>query len=609
LRNSARRARVHSIDDFTGARMSEPAEATASNTAARPDSGSGLTGLLRRLVVLEPGEGPVLLAAFAMLFCIFTSYSVLRPVRDTMGITSGVQNLPAVFWGTFIVMLLVQPVYGWLTSRFRRRVFLPWVYGFFIANLLGFYLWFNFQQDHTWIARCYFVWVSVFNLFVIATFWSLMSDVLTREQAGRMFGFIAAGMSLGGLVGPLLITYLTKPLAHVNILGFLGHTAAGADEMGTVNLLLISALLLVLSTVFMGLVNAWDEKHGTASKVQGAVAAADGGLGGAFGAFVQVARSPYLAGVALLVFLLTWITTPLYLQQQTFISNLTEARPAAAAHGGHGAPAESTVAPAAGSGQSASALVSAATPVAAAAGQSASSAASTESAPAGAPVTAAVAATAPAAAAPAAGGAHSDKGKAKAPTCAAESAGDPKLPLCQFHSKDEQTLFLAKIDFWVQTASLIGQLLIFGRLFKWLGMRVTLTAVPLLMVIGYVVFALVPAFSVVVWVYAIRRVGDYALMRPSRESLFTVVTRDEKYKAKSLIDTFVYRGGDATNGSMYDLLTKTLSVSAAGVGWFGAALSAVWLVLAYSLGRAQEERGKAAQEAAAQTQAQAATSG
>jgi AAA family ATP:ADP antiporter len=97
-----------------------------------------------------------------------------------------------------------------------------------------------------------------------------------------------------------------------------------------------------------------------------------------------------------------------------------------------------------------------------------------------------------------------------------------------------------------------------------------------------------PIFPVVVGVYALRRVGDYALTRPARESLFTVVSRDEKYKAKSLIDTFVYRGGDATNGTVYDLLTKSLGVSASGIGWFGAILSAIWLVLAYGLGKAQE---------------------
>ena len=189
---------------------------------------SRLATLVHRLVVVQPEELPALLAAFATLFCMFSSYTILRPIRDTMGITSGVEKLPYLFWGTFVAMLALQPVYGWLTSRLRRPVFLPWVYAFFTANLLAFYLWFNLQTDHTWIARTYYVWVSVFNFFIVAVFWSLMADVFTREQAGRMFGFIAAGASTGGLVGPLIASRLALPL-------------------GTINLLLISATLLASS--------------------------------------------------------------------------------------------------------------------------------------------------------------------------------------------------------------------------------------------------------------------------------------------------------------------------------------------------------------------------
>src|SRR5437773_4221221 len=177
-----------------------------------------LSALLRRLVVLQPGEAPALLASFATLLCMFASYTILRPVRDALGITSGLEKIPYLFWGVFIVMLVLQPLYGWLTSRFPRAVFLPWVYGFFIANLLGFYVWFRLGADRTWIARTYFVWVSVFNLFVVAAFWSLMADLFTREQAGRVFGFIWAGASTGGLIGPFIDRKLAVPLGAVNLL-------------------------------------------------------------------------------------------------------------------------------------------------------------------------------------------------------------------------------------------------------------------------------------------------------------------------------------------------------------------------------------------------------
>jgi AAA family ATP:ADP antiporter len=421
---------------------------------------------LRRLVVLEPGEAPALLASFATLMCVFASYTMLRPVRDALGITSGLDNIPYLFWGVFVVMLLLQPVYGWLTSRLPRTVFLPWVYCFFAANLILFWLWFHVQHEHTWIARTYFVWVSVFNLFVVATFWSLMADVYTREQAGRLFGFIWAGASTGGLIGPFIDRKLAIPL-------------------GAINLLPLSAGLLLVSLLFMALVIRWQRRQAAASAAPqhgGAPGAERGVGGGVFAAFVQVARSPYLLGIVAFVVLMTWVSTFLYLEQQAFVAKV-------------------------------------------------------------------------------------------------------------FHSTDERARFFAGIDFWVQAASLTIQFLLFGRLFKWFGMRSLLAAVPLLMTAGYAVFALAPTFMVLVLVYAVRRVADYAITRPCRDSLFTVVSREEKYQAKSLIDTFAYRGGDAVSGSLYKALTGGLGASPAAIGWLGAVIAALWTVLALALGRAFQRRG------------------
>jgi AAA family ATP:ADP antiporter len=427
--------------------------------------------LLRRLVVLQPGEAPALLASFATLLCTFASYTILRPVRDALGITAGLEKIPYLFWAVFAVMLLLQPLYGWLTSRFRRSVFMPWVYGFFAANLLLFWLWFQLQADHTWIARTYFVWVSVFNLFVVAAFWGLMADVFSREQAGRLFGFIWAGASTGGLIGPFIDNRYAKLI-------------------GAINLLPVSAGLLLLSLLFMAQVIRWQRRQPADTAVPLAAAPAgaapqraDGALGGGmFAAFAQVARSPYLLGIVAFVLLMTWVSTFLYLEQQAFV--------------------------------------------------------------------------------------------AKA-----------------FTSTDERTRFFSGIDFWVQAASLTIQFLLFGRLFKWFGMRSLLTFVPLLMTAGYAVFALAPTFMVLVLVYAVRRVADYAITRPCRDTLFTVVNRQEKYQAKSLIDTFAYRGGDALSGSLYKALSGGLGASPAAIGWLGAGISALWTLVALALGRGFQRRG------------------
>jgi AAA family ATP:ADP antiporter len=396
----------------------------------------------------------------------FSSYTILRPVRDALGITSGLEKIPYLFWAVFVVMLLLQPVYGWLTSRFPRTVFLPWVYGFFTVNLLAFYAWFHLEADHTWIARTYFVWVSVFNLFVVAAFWGLMADVFTREQAGRLFGFIWAGASTGGLIGPWITNRLAVPI-------------------GAINLLPISAVLLALSLVFMRQVIRWQRSQ--ISTVPSATGSrelrSDEALGGsAWAAFREVVRSPYLLGITAFVLLMTWVSTFLYLEQQAFVAKV-------------------------------------------------------------------------------------------------------------FANANERARFFADIDWWVQAASLFIQLLLFGRIFKWVGLRAMLVSVPLIMIAGYALFALVPSFMVLVVVYAVRRVGDYALTRPCRDSLFTVVSREEKYKAKSLIDTFVYRGGDATSGSLYKALTGTFGAGPSTIGWLGVVISALWAVLAWGLGSAQE-RGR-----------------
>jgi AAA family ATP:ADP antiporter len=422
---------------------------------------------LRRLVVLEPGEAPALLASFATLFCTFSSYTMLRPVRDALGVTGGLDKIPYLFWGVFVVMLLLQPVYGWLTSRFPRSVFLPWVYGFFAANLVLFWLWFRLQEDHTWIARTYFVWVSVFNLFVVAAFWGLMADVFNREQATRMFGFIWAGASVGGLVGPSVAHFLAVPI-------------------GAINLLLLSAGLLLLSLVFMAQIISWQRRQGvhTAQPATAAAEAQRGIGGGVFAAFAQVARSPYLLGIAVFVLFMTWVSTFLYLEQAAFLAKV-------------------------------------------------------------------------------------------------------------FHNTDERTRFLSGVDFWVQAASLLLQTLLFSRLFKWFGMRALLVAVPLIMVAGYALFALLPTFAVLIGVYAVRRVADYGITRPCRDSLFTVVSREEKYQAKSLIDTFAYRGGDALSGSLYKALTGPLGFGSAGIGWLGAGVAAAWAVLALALGRGFQRRAAA----------------
>ena len=266
-----------------------------------------------------------------------------------------------------------------------------------------------------------------------------------------------------------------------------------AVPLGAINLLPVSAGLLVLSMVFMARVIRWQRRQAaTPPQAVAALAAgrtaphADRGVGGGvFAAFGQVARSPYLLGIAAFVLFMTCVSTFLYLEQQAFV--------------------------------------------------------------------------------------------AKA-----------------FSTTNERARFFATIDF-----SRAGRVAGAAVLHVQPAVQVvrharTARAVPFLMVAGYAIFALAPFFMVLVVVYAVRRVTDYGVTRPCRDSLFTVVSREEKYQAKSLIDTFAYRGGDALSGSLYKALTGGLGASPAAIGWLGVGISAAWTVLALGLGRAFQRRAGSA---------------
>ena len=171
-----------------------------------------------RLFNLHRREAPSVLAGLLMFFLLFTGYFMLRPVRETMGVAGGVDNLQWLFTGTFVATLAVLPLFGWLASRVARRRIMPWAYAFFVANLLLFALIFLRWPDNPWAARGFYIWLSVFNLVAISLAWSVLADVFSTTQAKRLFGMIAGGASLGGLTGPGLGALLVAPVGHVGLL-------------------------------------------------------------------------------------------------------------------------------------------------------------------------------------------------------------------------------------------------------------------------------------------------------------------------------------------------------------------------------------------------------
>src|ERR1700720_500897 len=179
---------------------------------------TALTSWLQRAVPATARERSAALWSFAYFFTLLAGYYVLRPVRDQMGIAGGFKTLPWLFTATFLSLLVAQPLYGALVARLPRVKFIPIVYHFFVANLVLFWVLLTFDVEKVIVARVFFVWVSVFNLFAVAVFWSFMADLFTAEQGKRLFGFIGAGGTAGALLGPVLTILLSVPLGPTNLL-------------------------------------------------------------------------------------------------------------------------------------------------------------------------------------------------------------------------------------------------------------------------------------------------------------------------------------------------------------------------------------------------------
>jgi AAA family ATP:ADP antiporter len=412
---------------------------------------------LRRLVDVRREEVGALLWSFAYFFCLLSSYYILRPLRDEMGIAGGVDNLQWVFTGTFVAMLAAVPVFGWAAARFPRRKLLPLVYLFFIGNVLIFYALFQLDLGRVYVARAFFIWTSVFNLFVISVFWSFMADLFSNTQARRLFGFIAAGGSAGAIAGPAITGLLAAPL-------------------GPINLLLISAALLAGA---VSCIDALNSRTRTLAedrrRLQSDRVAIGGGI---FAGVRRVFSSPYLLGICLFIWLYTTLATFLYLGQARIV---------------------------------------------------------------------------------------------------ADSFDDPAT----------RTALFAWIDFAVNVATIGTQAALTGRVIKWLGLPLTLALIPILTAGGFAGLGLAPALPVLVAFQVIRRAGEYAITRPAREILFTVVDVESKYKAKNFIDTVVYRGGDAVSSWIYTALVA-LGLSLAGIALIAVPIALLWAAIGLGLGRRQE---------------------
>ena len=263
-----------------------------------------MLALIQRFLNVRREEIAPLLASAFFFFCVLTAIMGLRPVRDSLGTTRGMDGVRWLFVGTAMATLVVNPIFGWLVSRFRRITFITATYVFFAVSLVGFYLLLTIapQTVGETSGRVYYIWHSVFNLFCTAVFWSLMADQFTLEQSKRLFGVIAVGGTLGAIAGPGLAGALVEPL-------------------GTPALLLVSAVFLVAAAAAARLVS-WlqpEQRMEIANE-----AAKDGTVigGSAWEGLAAVFKSPYLLGIAAYILLTSVAMTYVYFTRIQIVQEL-----------------------------------------------------------------------------------------------------------------------------------------------------------------------------------------------------------------------------------------------------------------------------------------------
>ena len=443
-----------------------------------------------RLMNFRRGELPLGVLAALFYFCVLCGYFFLRPVRDAMGVSRGMDELRWLFVVTSLSSLVVVLLFGGVVSRLDRRKFIPIGYLFVIACLFAFSALLIFDAGagggligsdaETVVARgvgyTFYVWLSVINLFVNSLFWAYMVDVFSVDQGKRMFAFIGIGGTLGAIVGSTSTDVISGMTESVYLPA--GLMLTGAALFG-------AAIMVMLSLDKF----ATRSEHSTLSAKGGGVTAGQQHgeqIGGSFwdGA-TAVATSPYLLGIGGYIVLLAISNTLIYFTQANIILDNTD-------------------------------------------------------------------------------------------------------------TFSQRLGSFAQFDMLAQIATLITQMFITTHLIRRLGVGWTLTILPLVTVTGFAVLAVWPVYGVMAIFQALHRATRYAVARPARETLFSVVPPAEKYKAKPLVDVFLYRAGDVA-GAGIDGAFRALGLA---LGWVAAAtvpLAAVWAVLAVGLGKAQTRRDTGAE--------------
>lgn len=404
------------------------------------------------------GEARIVITGFFLLFCVLGGYFAVRPVRETIGTVLGRAATQNLWFFTALFAILIVPFYGWLVARVRRSVLLPAIYGFMSLAFVGTAQIFSGHTLDPAMARVFYVAISVMNLLLVSAFWSFMLEMLSSDQSKRLFGFIAAGGTLGALLGP-------------------GATAMFVKSIGNAGVLYLGAAMYLVAVVLSRVLLAqW--RHIAPEAVSGPaqLSERERALGGnPFAGFMLVIRNRYLLGIALFIAGISAINTFLYFEQLELVEQ-------------------------------------------------------------------------------------------------------------KFEELAARTQVFASLDVTVQSLVIVTQLTLTGFIATRIGVIALLATVPFVMVFGLTVYAVFGTFSVMAAAMVLRRWGEYALIRPGREMLFSKVDKESKYKAKNVCDVAVYRMADAGFAQVKKLL-DAIGMGGTAQALTAAAIAALWAFNGWWLGK------------------------
>ena len=413
-----------------------------------------MINFLKTASKVKEKEVKAVIFSFLFVVVLMSAYYILRPVRDAMASDWTDAEVSWLWTLNFFISTAIVALYGVMVSKFRFRLLVPTMYGIFAISFIIFYALGSVFEDRTVIDKSFYVWVSVFSLFHISVFWTFMSELFSKEQSGRLFGIIAVGASVGGLIGPSI-------------------TAFFSVSLGTDNLMLIASMMLFIPIPIIFYLQSLKAKELNNEALD--IPISNQSIGGnPLAGFKIFFSNPYLLSIGLFIFLYTGISSFVYFELKNLLSDF---------------------------------------------------------------------------------------------------------------SRPERSVIWAQMDLAVNILAISTGLFATGRIVTKFGMPVTIAMVPIMICIGLLVLAISPLLGVVVVLQVIRRAGNYAVTRPAREMLFTLVNQETRFKAKPVIDIVAYRGGDMLTAWLFTGLTQGLGLGLAAVAAVGAGIASLWALVGIYLGK------------------------